>query len=80
MSSMDAKVVSRAKRRTQIEEEQKTRDSREQETMRERVIWSSTKLHTEMSHNFYSSRNISMVIKTKYAWAGQIARTKLIQC
>lgn len=77
---MDAKVVSRAKRRTQIEGGQKTRGSGEQETKREQVIWSSTKVHTEMSHNFYSSRNISVVIKTKYAWAGQIASTKLIQC
>jgi len=79
---MDAKVVSRAKRRTQIERRQKKnpRGSEEQETKREQVIWSSTKLHTEVRHNFYSSRNISMVIKTEYAWAGQIARTKLMQC
>jgi len=77
---MDAKVVSRAKRRTQIEGRQKTRGSEEQETKREQAIWSSTKLRTVMRHNFYSSRKISTVIKTRYAWVGQIARTKLIQC
>jgi len=69
---MEAKVVSRAKLRTQIDGGQKTRGSGEQETKREQVIWSTAKLHTEMSHNFYSSRNISMVMKAKYAWAGQI--------